>query len=126
MYSCRINLGDLGRDLSVVCNLDLAEPCPPCLILPTLTRGREVVLLDFHRFPGLDHGPPHEKAATVVLETLEGVMIQPKHRNLPFRKLMANQTGRIGVLWNAKEVCARAGCWACYVNALFVKHSVST
>ncbi|CAM9942156.1 unnamed protein product, partial [Laminaria digitata] len=64
----------------------------------------EVVLLDFHRFPGLDHGPPHEKAAKVVLEALEGVMIHPKHRNLPFRKLVANQTGRVGVLWNAKEV----------------------
>lgn len=77
--------------------------------LSTLISNREVVLLDFHRFPGLDHGPPHEKAAKVVLETLEDVMIHPKHRNLPFRKLMANQTGRVGVLWNAKEVRRGAG-----------------
>lgn len=61
-------------------------------------------MLDFHRFPGLGHGAPHEKAAKVVLETLGDEMIHPKHRNLPFGKLVSNQRGRIAVLWNAVEV----------------------
>lgn len=64
----------------------------------------EIVLLDFHRFPGLGHGPPHEKAAEVVLETLDGVMIHPKHRKLDFGKLLNQQPGRVAVLWNAVEV----------------------
>lgn len=66
----------------------------------------ELVLLDFHRFPGLEHGPPHEKAAAVVLRVLDGVMIEPKFRNKPFGKLMSEQTGRVAVLWNAVEVRA--------------------
>lgn len=78
------------------------NPCPTpgccCLSCPS-----EIVLLDFHRFPGLGHGPPHEKAANVVLETLRDVMILPKFRNQPFDKLM-DQPGRVAVLWNAVEV----------------------
>lgn len=66
----------------------------------------ELVLLDFHRFPGLGNGPPHEKAAAVVLNVLDGVMIEPKFRNKPFGKLMSEQTGRVAVLWNAVEVRA--------------------
>lgn len=66
----------------------------------------ELVLLDFHRFPGLGHGPPHEKSAAVVLKVLDGVMIEPKYRNKPFGKLMSEQTGRVAVLWNAVEVRA--------------------
>lgn len=70
----------------------------------------ELVLLDFHRFPGLGHGPPHEKAAAVVMQVLgrdEGVMVLPKFRNMPFGKLMNQQKGRVAVLWNAVEVRAR-------------------
>lgn len=65
----------------------------------------EVVLLDFHRFPSLDHGPPHEHAAKVVLDVLRDVMIEPKHRNMPLGRLLKQQTGRVAVLWNAREVC---------------------
>lgn len=38
----------------------------------------------------------------------EGVMVLPKFRNMPFGKLMSQQKGRVGVLWNAVEVCVRA------------------
>ena len=82
-----------------------AFPCAPaCAWLPD--GNSELVLLDFHRFPGLGHGPPHEKAARVVLSVLDGVMIEPKFRNKPFGKLMSEQTGRVAVLWNAVEVRA--------------------
>ncbi|CAN0208596.1 unnamed protein product, partial [Ectocarpus fasciculatus] len=66
----------------------------------------ELVLLDFHRFPGLGHGAPHEKAAAVVLSVLGGdepVMIHPKFRHMPFARIMSQQKGRVGVLWNAVE-----------------------
>ncbi|CAN0232871.1 unnamed protein product, partial [Ectocarpus sp. 13 AM-2016] len=66
----------------------------------------ELVLLDFHRFPGLGHGAPHEKAAAVVLSVLGGeepVMIHPKFRHLPFGRIMSQQKGRVGILWNAVE-----------------------
>lgn len=77
---------------------------PVCVSL--LDNNSELVLLDFHRFPGLGHGPPHEKAAAVVLSVLDGVMIEPKLRNKPFGQLMSEQTGRVAVLWNAVEVRA--------------------
>ncbi|CBN77702.1 conserved unknown protein [Ectocarpus siliculosus] len=66
----------------------------------------ELVLLDFHRFPGLGHGAPHEKAAAVVLSVLGGeepVMVHPKFRHLPFGRIMSQQKGRVGILWNAVE-----------------------
>lgn len=69
----------------------------------------EIILLDFHRFPNLGHGPPHEAAAVVVLDVLREVMIQPRHRNLPLGRLLSEQSGRVGVLWNAREVRFREG-----------------
>lgn len=71
-----------------------------------MDNNSELVLLDFHRFPGLGHGPPHEKTAAVVVRVLDGVMIEPKFRNKPFGQLMSEQTGRVAVLWNANEVSA--------------------
>lgn len=71
-------------------------------ILPAVWVGNtsELVLLDFHRFPGLGHGPPHEKAAEVVLDVLGGdVMVHPKFRNVPFGRIMSQQKGRVAVLW---------------------------
>lgn len=72
---------------------------------PVVGTVSEIVLLDFHRFPGLGHGPPHEKAAMVVMDVLEGVMIDPRYRHQPFGKIL-NQKGRVAVLWNAQEVCS--------------------
>lgn len=78
--------------------------CFVCVCVRLLDNNSELVLLDFHRFPGLGHGPPHEKAAAVVLSVLDGVMIDPKFRNKPFGQLMSEQKGRVAVLWNAVEV----------------------
>lgn len=34
----------------------------------------------------------------------EPVMIHPKFRHMPFGRIMSQQKGRVGVLWNAVEV----------------------
>ena len=83
-------------------------------LCPTFVYHSEIVLLDFHRFPDLGHGPPHEKAAMVVVDVLNDVMIDPKHRHQPFGKLL-NQKGRVAVLWNANEVCDVFPCSSTYV-----------
>lgn len=72
---------------------------------PVVDSISEIVLLDFHRFPGLGHGPPHEAAARVVMDVLESVMIDPRYRHQPFGKIL-NQKGRVAILWNAQEVCS--------------------
>ena len=84
---------------------------------PVVDTISEIVLLDFHRFPGLGHGPPHEAAARVVMDVLEGVMIDPKYRHQPFGKIL-NQKGRVAVLWNAQEVCGVS-----FLNMVFVKRT---